>query len=113
MPNNDLISRAAAITQIKENYCDWCDHADLCQSCETRDCIATIEQQVPAVDAVPVRYGWWISHPTEPLWDVCSACGTECKRRENDDGAEIQHCYQYCPWCGARMMDGGDNDEAD
>ena len=51
---DDLISRAAAVAQIKENYCDWCDHTDLCQSCETRDCIATIEQQVPAVDAVPV-----------------------------------------------------------
>lgn len=51
---DDLISRAAAIAQIKENYCHWCDHIDLCQSCETQDCIATIEQQVPAVDAVPV-----------------------------------------------------------
>ena len=52
----DLISRAVAIAQIKENYCDWCDHTDLCQSCETRDCIATIEQQVPAVDAIPVEW---------------------------------------------------------
>lgn len=51
---NDLISRAAAIAQIKENYCDWCDHTDLCKSCETHDCIASIEQHVPAVDAVPV-----------------------------------------------------------
>ena len=52
----DLISRAAAIAQIKENYCDWCDHTDLCQSCETRDCIATIEQQLPAVDAIPLDW---------------------------------------------------------
>lgn len=52
----DLISRAAAIAQIKENYCNWCDHTDLCQSCETRDCIATIEQQLPAVDAIPVEW---------------------------------------------------------
>lgn len=55
---DDLISRAAAIAQIKENYCHWCDHIDLCQSCETQDCIATIEQQVPAVDAVPVVQRW-------------------------------------------------------
>lgn len=53
---DDLISRAAAVAQIKENYCDWCDHTDLCPSCETRDCIATIEQQVPAVDAIPVEW---------------------------------------------------------
>lgn len=52
----DLISRAAAIAQIKENYCDWCDHTDLCKSCETYDCIATIEQHVPAVDAIPVEW---------------------------------------------------------
>lgn len=55
---NDLISMAAAIALIKENYCHWCDHIDLCQSYETQDCIATIEQQVPAVDAVTVVQRW-------------------------------------------------------
>ena len=103
MPNSDLISRAAAMDAFMSKPPEYY---------HTSYIVGEINC-LPAVDAAPVRHGRWISHPTEPLWDVCSACGTGCKRRENDDGAEIQNCYQYCPWCGARMMDGGDNDEAD
>lgn len=113
MPNSDLISRDAAIESLGECPYNWNDWPEEIQAVDDWESHKKALEDLPAVDAAPVRYGWWISHPTEPLWDVCSACGTGCKRRENDDGAEIQHCYQYCPWCGARMMDGGDNDEAD
>lgn len=57
----------------------------------------------PTVNAEPVRHGRWIAHPTELCWDVCSVCGTGCKRREEDNGAELQYNYQYCPWCGTKM----------
>ena len=73
---DDLISRAAAIAQIKENYCDWCDHTDLCQSCETRDCIATIEQQLPAVDAVPVVRCRDCKHWCKCDDGISGTCGT-------------------------------------
>ena len=95
---NDLISRAAAIAQIKENYCHWCDHIDLCQSCETQDCIATIEQQVPAVDAVPVVHGRWTTERTlkhDGEW-YCSVCEYE---------PIVFIVSNYCPNCGA-IMDG-------
>ena len=61
----------------------------------------------PTVDAEPIGHGRWIPHPTELYWDVCSVCGTGCKRREDDNGAEAQYNYHYCPWCGAKM-DGGE-----
>lgn len=96
MQKNDLISRAAAITQIKENYCDWCDHADLCQSCETRDCIATIEQQVPAVDAAPVVHGRWIRIDKEKC--KCSVCDVIHYIAQYPHGA-----IDWCPNCGAKM----------
>ena len=93
---NDLISRAAAIAQIKENYCDWCDHTDLCKSCETHDCIASIEQHVPAVDAVPVVHARWTTKRTwkhDGEW-CCSACEYEPVVFMDSD---------YCPNCGAKM----------
>lgn len=62
---------------------------------------------MPTVDAKPVRQGRWIAHPTELHWDVCSVCGTGCKRREDDNGAVAQYNYHYCPWCGAKMDGGG------
>lgn len=64
-------------------------------------------EDAPTVDAEPVRHGRWIAHSTELCWDVCSVCGTGCKRREEDNGADVQYNYHYCPWCGAKM-DGGE-----
>ena len=92
---DDLISRAAAIAQIKENYCHWCDHIDLCQSCETQDCIATIEQQVPAVDAVPMVHAHWVEEPDRVNHWHCSNCGLAV--------GMASLAYRYCYCCGAKM----------
>lgn len=58
--------------------------------------------QMPTVDAVPVKHGKWM--PREegcvyPFWEryTCSVCG---KHADDTD---------YCPICGARMVE----DEAD
>ena len=102
--DNDLISRAAAIdaltdTNLRRNVDSVCD-GDMNR---TRRAAQRVIAQLPAVDAVSVRHGRWVPHPTEPLFDVCSACGTGCKRRENDDGAELEYSYRYCPYCGATL----------
>ena len=93
---DDLISRAAAIAQIKENYCDWCDHTDLCKSCETYDCIATIEQQVPVVNAVPVVCGEWVEEPDRTGHYHCSNCGVVW--------GIAAKAMKYCPNCATKMM---------
>lgn len=66
------------------------------------------------------KKGKWIPHPNKELreWDVCTACGTGCKRREygtNPDGTEYitEFSYLYCPNCGADMRQGGEEDETD
>lgn len=54
-------------------------------------------QMQPEVDAVPVVHGRWISIPDKPEWDqrMCSVCGDYFCCQNN-----------YCPNCGARMLDG-------
>ena len=55
--------------------------------------------QMPTVDAVPVRHGKWIDETFKP-WGLvhhpfkCNLCG------EHAEFASL-----YCPNCGARMME--------
>ena len=64
------------------------------------------------IDGIPSaeperKHGEWLPHPHEREWDVCSVCGTGCKRREFEMqfGQErfTEYGYQYCPHCGADM----------
>ena len=58
-----------------------------------------------------VKHGHWLPHPNPEYreWDVCSSCGTVCKRREyhvdfmTKTEREEQFNYPYCPNCGAKM----------
>ena len=67
-----------------------------------RECMEVVEEacikDAPTVDAEPVRHGKWM--PREegvvyPFWEryTCSACG---KHADNTE---------YCPHCGARMVE--------
>lgn len=53
------------------------------------------------------KTGKWVQHPWSRRWDVCSACGIGCKRREYgvQDGHEwmSEESYRFCPHCGAKM----------
>ena len=54
----------------------------------------------------------WIKHPDEREWDICSNCKTGVKRREygwiKGDEWVNEESYQYCPWCGAKIVYEGD-----
>lgn len=69
----------------------------------------SVVHDAPTVD--PVRHGKWYYHPTDKEWDVCSVCGTGCKRREYIGLSISQYYYHYCPSCGAKMD--GDANAAD
>ena len=54
---------------------------------------------VPTINAVPVRHGRWLRMDEAPEWDQrrCSECG------------DISCCQRnYCPNCGAKMDGDGD-----
>ena len=55
------------------------------------------------------KTGEWLPHPGDEDWDVCSVCGTGCKRREHGTTGDLcfpwvtEYNYQFCPNCGADM----------
>lgn len=71
-----------------------------------------VVRAAPVVDAEPVRHGRWeivivsTSNPYESeIEEKCSLCGRFVQRY----GTQPQD--NYCPNCGAKMMDGGKQDD--
>lgn len=64
----------------------------------------------PAADVVPVVHGEWV----RPHWKNsnfcydCSVCGNEVMHQEYR--WRDKKIYPICPWCGAKMDGGADND---
>ena len=84
MSDNDMISRAAAIDAVK-------------RAAYWNDAERKITE-LPAVDAVPVVHGRWITHKTpsghKTVFERCSICKTP---------TIVTRKTPYCPNCGARM----------
>lgn len=101
---NDLISRQGAIDALGEKPVGETDWDLGCRNQWEWD--TEILRTLPSAE--PERKtGKWLPHPHEREWDVCSVCGTGCKRREFEMqfGQEkfTEYGYQYCPHCGARL----------
>ena len=100
--DNDLISRAAIIREIKR----------IRKSAKTLTGIDFLRMidTFPAVDAAPVVHGRWME--IEDSWGDCHYQCTECGEEWNlEAGTPAENNMNYCPKCGAKM-DGGDDDEA-
>ena len=118
MQNNDLISRSALLADLQEylnqevtegmSFTDMGEGIDLAME-RVKD--------APAVDAEPVRHGWWIPVLKSDIFGKeyedghrCSECGGNglysCA-----DYIAYDELYNYCPHCGAKMD--GDDNEAD
>ena len=87
----EYISREAALIVL-----DW--------DCASQDALNAIKA-IPAADVVPVRHGTWIKADEQPYFrkhyhaKVCSECG---KRKDGK--------WLYCPYCGSKNQDGGQDD---
>ena len=69
-------------------------------------------EELPYVDAVPVRRGKWIIRETafEDTEAKCSECGFKTLVNQPGNGLLMVSELLYCPNCGARM-DGKDGDD--
>ena len=59
----------------------------------------------PTIDAEPVRHGRWelgLDTTCDCEFIKCSVCSEEFYDGENDT---VDILYNYCPNCGAKMMD--------
>lgn len=104
---DEYIEREAAIKAIeKADYTLIADDADSYKS----DYLREIIESVPAADVVPVVHGEWM----RPHWRNsnfcydCSVCGNEVIHQEYR--WRDKKIYPICPWCGAKMDGGADND---
>lgn len=75
------------------------------------DCIALEIATLPTADVVSVVHGEWV----HPHWGYngnfcydCSVCGNEVMHKEYK--WKDKKIYPICPWCGAKMDGGADND---
>ena len=103
---DDFISREATIKHIKEVYCAGCNsyHGVRCRACGTGDAIDMIED-APAADVAPVVHGRWIHSRYEDCSEQfelvkCSQCNHEAYAM-----AFYVRGGNYCPNCGAKMME--------
>ena len=73
-----------------------------------RDVMKDVDKQ-PTIDAVPVKHGHWIDKFGGEY--RCSSCR---KIVCIDDEVEFSNgiSYDYCPWCGARMNEVMELEEA-
>lgn len=67
-----------------------------------------IIQEMPTVDAVPVRHGRW-KHKKDLKQFFCDQCG-EPSLTEDDVYFYGMEFPNFCPNCGADMREDGDND---
>lgn len=98
----DLISRAAALEVINAvKGITWSQSGKvLCGKMYSQI------KDLPAVDAVPVVHGRWITYPECLAYEgayhdehiVCSACHSVWNIIDNDTER-----FNYCPNCGAKM----------
>lgn len=100
--NDDLISRQA----VEEIINDIRD----CISVEGYCAILERLKKLRFVNSKEPKTGYWIEHPTEEDYSVCSRCGIGSRRMEhgkNPDGTKYIDIYSYrfCPYCGARMAE--------
>lgn len=99
----EYIDREALMRQIKEIHCADCNsyHGVKCRACWVDDTFGYIDSE-PSADVAQVRHGlwekvaWW-QHQNRYECNECSICGCRVKPKFK---------YNYCPNCGAKMMEG-------
>lgn len=101
--NKEYIEREALIKLIEENSetkFDWSESVDI-------DVLRPAIRDIPAADVAPVLHGKWESFAHGSNARTCSNC--HISQTVNVYNDEVM--YNYCPYCGAKMDGGKNNDK--
>ena len=60
-----------------------------------------------SADVQPVKYGRWICEFYNDVFDVYQADCSVCKKESTDKYDKVSESYEYCPHCGAKMIEVG------
>lgn len=91
----EYIEREAAKAAIRKRFATLPERVE----------INAVLNAIPAADVVEVRHGTWIKADEQPYFrkhyhvKVCSECG---KRKDGK--------WLYCPYCGSKNQDGGQDE---
>ena len=108
---SDLISREATVNALKERYCDGCTYygvrckSVLSENCPIYNAIIAVDA-VPAIDAEPVRHGYWIPCAGKSHIWYCSECGEKINYnqvRRTYKKKPVHEVNRWCRSCGAKM----------
>ena len=91
-----LKEKLDSFVSMNETYTDY--------NCGYDDCLTAVQDtlaDIPAVDVVERKHGFWEQGDYYDMGDVCSECQYDSFREPCN--------YNYCPNCGAKM-DGKDRE---
>lgn len=93
----EYIERESVYNTLKAMYCDECTD-EKCQMCEYAEIMFVLDN-LPIADVQPVKRGKWL-HINDDGIIFCSECENEAYW-DTDYGQQL---FDYCPYCGARMV---------
>ena len=99
---SDLIDRQAVLALAKDICVPVKDGSEY-----RHRCIDPLDvMEIPSAEPERKK-GEWLPHTGDEDWDVCSVCGTGCKRRERGEDYGnpwvTEYNYPFCPHCGTEM----------
>lgn len=97
---NEYIEKAELIKKLCFETAEWCYSPT----------IKTIKD-FPSSDVQSVKRGRWICEFYNNVFDVYQADCSVCKRESTDKYDKVSESYEYCPHCGAKMIEGGNEND--
>lgn len=96
---------------MAEKNCKYCFHYDVCYAVGgMTERAETCTKYAPAADVVEVKHGKWYRHDKKIHGDTCYYC-SECERMALTDCGMVWELTSYCPFCGAKMDGGKENEQ--
>ena len=96
----DLIERYKITANLPSVLMNYCNRFNGKQLESITEMIYELENSIESADVQPVCRGTWLHFNNDSNFIFCSECNHEAYW-DTDYGQQL---FDYCPYCGARMM---------